>query len=35
MLSGEGFDGAELTVSGIRIDDVIGIVQQMSEHFYD
>jgi hypothetical protein len=35
MLDDEGFDGQELTPRGIEIDGLIGIVQQMSEHFYD
>jgi hypothetical protein len=35
MLGDEGFDGEGLTEQGNRIDDLIGIVQQMSEHFYD
>jgi len=34
MLSNEGFDGQGLTTRGIEIDDIIGVVQQMSEHFY-
>lgn len=29
------FDGDELIGRGVEIDRVIGIVQQMSEHFYD
>ena len=35
MLDREGFDGEALTARGIEIDDLIGIAQQMSEHFYD
>jgi hypothetical protein len=35
MLDSHGFDGEALTPQGIEIDDLIGIVQQMSEHFYD
>jgi hypothetical protein len=36
MLGGEGYSEAEgLTERGIEIDDLIGVVQQMSEHFYD
>jgi hypothetical protein len=35
MLSDVGFDGEALTARGAQIDDIIGIVQQMSEHFYD
>ena len=35
MLGEDGFDGQALTVRGRQIDDLIGIVQQMSEHFYD
>ena len=35
MLDYESFDGEALTEHGIRIDDLIGVVQQMSEHFYD
>jgi len=35
MLGEEGFDGQALTPRGVQIDDLIGIVQQMSEHFYN
>jgi hypothetical protein len=35
MLHDEGFDGHGLTGRGKQVDDLIGIVQQMSEHFYD
>jgi hypothetical protein len=35
MLGDAGFDGEALTARGVRIGDMIGIVQQMSEHFYD
>ena len=35
MLGDEGFDGEALTTKGIEIDAIIGIVQQMSEHFYE
>ena len=36
MLSDEGYSEAEgLTERGIEIDNLIGVVQQMSEHFYD
>ena len=35
MLGEEGFDGESLNQRGVQIDDVIGLVQQMSEHFYD
>jgi len=35
MLGDEGFDGESLNQRGVQIDDVIGLVQQMSEHFYD
>jgi hypothetical protein len=35
MLDRDGFDGEALTARGIEIDDLIGTVQQMSEHFYD
>jgi hypothetical protein len=35
MLGDAGFDGEALTARGVQIDDIIGVVQQMSEHFYD
>jgi hypothetical protein len=35
MLDRDGFDGEALSARGIEVDDLIGIVQQMSEHFYD
>jgi hypothetical protein len=35
MLDRDGIDGQALTARGIEIDDLIGTVQQMSEHFYD
>jgi hypothetical protein len=35
MLAEQGFDGEALTARGVQIDEIIGIVQQMSEHFYD
>lgn len=35
MLDRDGFDGEALTARGIEVDDLIGIVRQMSEHFYD
>jgi hypothetical protein len=35
MLDDDGFDGEALTTRGTEIDDLIGIAQQMSEHFYD
>jgi hypothetical protein len=35
MLAAENFEGDELAGRGIEIDGLIGIVQQMSEHFYD
>ena len=35
MLDRDGFDGEALTAQGIEIDDLIGTVQQMAEHFYD
>jgi hypothetical protein len=34
MLSNKGFNGEGLTSQGMEIDDIIGIVQQMSEGFY-
>jgi hypothetical protein len=34
MLSAPGFDGEELTEHRRQIDDIAGIVQQMSETFY-
>jgi hypothetical protein len=35
MLADGNFDGEELTGLGLEIDGMIGVVQQMSEHFYD
>jgi hypothetical protein len=36
MLADTGYDAEQgLTVRGNTIDDVIGVVQQMSEQFYD
>ena len=35
VMLGEGFDGEDLTARGREIDDIVGIVEQMSEHFYD
>ena len=36
MLSDQGYSEAQgLTERGIEIDKLIGVVQQMSEHFYD
>ena len=36
MLSDAGYNEREgLTAFGLQIDDLIGIVQQASEHFYD
>jgi hypothetical protein len=35
MLAGENFEGEEPTGRGLEIDGLVGIVQQMSEHFYD
>lgn len=36
MLSDQGYSETQgLTERGIEIDDLIGVVQQMSEHFYD
>ena len=34
MLDSDDFDGDALTARGIEIDALLGIVQQMSEHFY-
>jgi hypothetical protein len=34
MLSNEGYDSEALTPSGVQIDEIIGIIQQMSQHFY-
>jgi hypothetical protein len=35
MLDNEGYDGQELTARGREVDGIVGIVQQMSVHFYD
>jgi hypothetical protein len=35
MLVSSNFQGDELAARGIEIDGLIGVVQQMSEHFYD
>jgi hypothetical protein len=35
MLASDNFEGEELTRRGVEIDGLIGVVQQMSEHFYD
>lgn len=35
MLDDGNFDGEELTGRGAEIDGLVGVVQQMSEHFYD
>jgi len=35
MLASDNFEGEELTGRGLEIDGLIGVVQQMSEHFYD
>jgi hypothetical protein len=35
MLDNEGYDGQELTAGGREVDGIVGIVQQMSVHFYD
>jgi hypothetical protein len=35
MLASDNFEGEELTGRGLEVDGLIGVVQQMSEHFYD
>lgn len=35
MLDTDESDGRDLTARSREIDDIVGIVQQMSEHFYD
>jgi hypothetical protein len=35
MLASDNFEGDKLSGRGIEIDGLIGIGQQMSEHFYD
>jgi hypothetical protein len=35
MLVSPNFEGDELTGRGIEIDRLIGVVQQLSERFYD
>ena len=35
MLNDEGYQGDELTARGRQIDDIVGVVQQMSQRFYE